>query len=137
MRAQQIAGALLALIVSMVGARAAAHHAFAAEFDINKPITLEGTLIEWEMINPHSWFHIDVENDDGEVVTWMIEGGSPNQLIRQGVTKNSVPIGTRLIVEGYLSRDGTNKAVGRDFVLPDGSRLFLSGSAAGVARPTR
>ena len=96
----------------MAGTRVLAHHAFAAEFDVNRPMTLEGTLKHWEMINPHSWFHIDVEGTDGEIVTWLIEGGSPNQLIRMGVTKNSVPLGTRLIVRGYLSRDGTNKAVG-------------------------
>jgi hypothetical protein len=118
-------------------ARAPAHHAFAAEFDIDQPITLEGTLVEWEMINPHSWFHIDVEGPGGEVVTWMIEGGSPNQLIRMGVTKNSVPIGTRLVIEGYLARDGTNKAVGRDFTFPDGRRLFLGGSAPGAQGPRR
>ncbi len=115
----------------LAGHRVSAHHAFAAEFDVNKPVTLEGTLQDWEMINPHSWFHIDVENEDGVVETWMIEGGSPNQLIRMGVTKRSVPVGTRLVVEGYLARDGTNKAVGRNFTFPDGKRLFLGGSAPG------
>jgi hypothetical protein len=123
--------ALIAAALSLAGPRALAHHAFAAEFDINKPITIEGTVTEWEMINPHSWFHINVENADGELVTWMIEGGSPNQLIRMGVTKNSVPVGTRLVVQGYLSRDGTSKAVGRDLTFPDGRRLFLGGSAPG------
>ncbi len=137
MKAQKFFVALGALVVGIAAPRALAHHAFSAEFDIDKPITLEGTLTEWEMINPHSWFHIDVVTEDGETETWMIEGGSPNQLIRQGVTKNTVPIGTRLVVEGYLSRDGTNKAVGRDFVLPDGSRLFLSGSAPGAGGPAR
>jgi hypothetical protein len=106
-----------------------AHHAFSAEFDVNQPVTLRGALTRWEMINPHSWFHIDVEGPDGEVVEWMVEGGSPNQLIRMGVTQNTVPVGTVLSVEGYHAIDGTNKAVGRDFTLPDGSRLFLGGSA--------
>lgn len=124
--------ALGAIVVGLGAARLSAHHAFAAEFDIDKPVKLEGTVREWEMINPHSWFHIDVSEEDGDVVTWMIEGGSPNQLIRMGVTKNSVPVGTRLVVEGYQARDGTNKAVGRDFTLPDGSRLFLGGSAPGA-----
>ena len=83
------------------------------------------------MINPHSWFHIDVKNPDGTVVPWLIEGGSPNQLIRLGVTKNTLTIGTEFIIEGYQSRDGTNKAVGRNFVLADGRSLFLGGSAPG------
>ena len=127
----------LAIVVAAAGftlaaAQTSAHHAFSAEFDIDKPITLEGTLTAWEMINPHSWFHINVEGADGEVVSWMIEGGSPNQLIRMGVTKNSVPLGTHLVVEGYLARDGTNKAVGRDFTLADGTRLFVGGSAPGA-----
>jgi len=109
-----------------------AHHAFAAEFDVNKPLTIEGTLTRWEMINPHSWFYIDVELSDGEVIQWAVEGGSPNQLIREGVTQYTVPVGTLLVVEGYQAKDGTNKAVGRNFTLPDGSRLFLGGSAAGA-----
>jgi len=129
------------LIVASVGAALAvwavpmwAHHAFAGEFDVNKPLTLEGKLTRWEMINPHSWFHIDVEGPDGEVVQWMVEGGSPNQLIRNGVTQNSVAIGTVLVVEGYQAKDGTNKAVGSNFTLPDGSRLFLGGSAPNARR---
>ena len=123
-----ILGVALALTVVPV----CAHHAFSAEFDVNEPVTLEGILTRWEMINPHSWFHIEVEGSDGEVVQWMVEGGSPNQLIRMGVTQNTVPVGTVLIVEGYLAKDGTSKAVGRDFTLPDGNRLFLGGSAPGA-----
>ena len=107
-----------------------AHHAFSAEFDINQPLTLKGTLNKWEMINPHSWFHIDVKNPDGTTTEWMIEGGSPNTLIRLGVTKYTVKIGTELTIEAYRAKEGTNKAVGRNFVLPDGSRLFLSSSDA-------
>ena len=122
--------ALLAAVIGMAllgtGTVVRAHHAFAAEFDVNKPVKFEGKLVKWDMVNPHSWFHVDIKG-----TTWMIEGGSPNQLIRQGVTKNTVPIGTTLIIEGYLAKDGTNKAVGRNFVLPDGSRLFLGGSAPG------
>ena len=87
------------------------------------------------MINPHSWFHIDIKGTDGKVATWMIEGGSPNQLIRLGVTKHSLQIGTELLVDGYQAKDGSMKAVGRNFTLPDGRRLFLGGSAPG-ATPT-
>jgi hypothetical protein len=114
-----------------------AHHAFAAEFDANKPLKLKGTLIKWEMVNPHSWFHLSVKDTDGKVVTWLIEGGSPNQLIRMGVTKNTVAIGTEITVDGYQAKDGSTKAVGRDFVLPDGKRLFLGGSAGNVTPDTK
>jgi hypothetical protein len=109
-----------------------AHHAFSAEFDVNKPIKLQGTLTKWEMINPHSWFHLDVKGPDGNVVPWLIEGGSPNQLIRLGVTKKTLSVGTEFIIEGYQARDGTNKAVGRNFLFADGRRLFLGGSAPGA-----
>ena len=132
------------LAVAIVGAgllmgvaQLSAHHAFAAEFDVNRPLTLKGTLIKWEMVNPHSWFHIGVKDKDGKVTTWMVEGGSPNQLIRTGVTKNTVPVGTELVVEGYQAKDGTMKAVGRNFVLADGKRLFLGGSAGGVSDPAK
>ena len=114
-----------------------AHHAFAAEFDVNRPLTLKGTLVKWEMVNPHSWFHVDIKDKDGKVSTWMIEGGSPNQLIRMGVTKTTVPVGTELVIEGYQAKDGTQKAVGRNFVLADGKRLFLGGSAGGVSDPAK
>ena len=127
----------LAVVIAGLGLLLAAapllaHHAFSAEFDVSKPLKLQGTLTKWEMINPHSWFHLDVKEPDGKVTTWMIEGGSPNQLIRLGVTKNTLRMGTEIIIEGYRSRDGTNKAVGRNFILPDGQRMFLGGSAASV-----
>ena len=90
--------ALAAAIAVMLAATAPVrtHHAFAAEFDVAKPLKLKGTLLKWEMVNPHSWFHVSVKGDDGKIVTWLIEGGSPNQLIRMGVTKNTVPIGSDL-----------------------------------------
>jgi hypothetical protein len=127
----------LAVVIAGLGVMLAAgplwaHHAFSAEFDVTKPMKLQATLVKWEMVNPHSWFHVDVKGPDGTVVTWMIEGGSPNQLIRLGVTKNTLAIGTELIIEGYLAKDGTNKAVGRNFTFADGRRLFLGGSAPGA-----
>jgi len=130
----------LAVVVASVGLLLAvtqmrAHHAFAAEFDVNKPLKFQATLVKWEMVNPHSWFHVAVKEPDGKVTTWMIEGGSPNQLIRMGVTKNSIPIGTELVVEGYRAKDGSNKGVGRDFLLADGKRLFLGGSAGQGGTP--
>jgi hypothetical protein len=127
MRTRLLMAALAAAGMLLAGSGARAHHAFAAEFDVNKPLKLEGTLKKWEMVNPHSWFHVDVKG-----VLWMIEGGSPNQLIRMGVTKNTVPIGTALVIDAYQAKDGSNKAVGRNFVLPNGSRLFLGGSAPGA-----
>lgn len=134
MRTTLAVAAVTALLLT--GAQVQAHHAFAAEFDVNRPLKLTGALRKWEMVNPHSWFHIDVKGPDGKVTTWKVEGGSPNQLIRLGVTKQTVPVGTEIVVDAYQAKDGTMKAVGRDFVLPDGKRLFLGGSAGNVAPPT-
>src|ERR1700684_3348551 len=102
-----------------------AHHAFAAEFDSNKPIKLRGTVTKMEWINPHSWIHIDVKNADGTVTNWMIEGGSPNALLRRGFTKHSLEPGTQIIVEGYQAKDGADRANGRDLTFPDGKKLFI------------
>jgi len=124
-----------ALACSLAAGSAWAHHSFSSEFDVTKPITLKGTVVKWEMVNPHSWFHIDVKNPDGTVATWMIEGGTPNTLIRMGVTKNTIKAGTEITVEAYQAKDGENKAVGRNFLLADGTRLFLGGSAPGAAGP--
>jgi hypothetical protein len=108
---------------------ARAHHAFAAEFDSSRPLTLRGTVTKWEMVNPHSWIHMDVKGDDGKVVAWMVEAGSPNSLLRLGFTKNSLPAGTELVIEGYQAKDRTNLAVGKNITFTDGKRLFLGGSA--------
>src|ERR1043166_4657940 len=82
-----------------------AHHAFSAEFDQNRPLKLRGTVTKWELINPHSWIHLDVKNTDGSITPWMVEGGSPNALFRLGFDKNSLPNGTEIIVEGYQAKD--------------------------------
>ncbi len=132
----------LACVVVGVGvllavAPVSTHHAFSAEFDVEKPLNLTGKLVRWEMINPHSWFHMDIEDDEGKMVRWQIEGGSPNELIRNGVTKNTLEIGIELTVEGYYAKDGTPKGVGRNFLLAGGERLFLGGSAPPVAPAAR
>lgn len=106
-----------------------AHHAFAAEYDASRPVKLRGTVTQWELVNPHSWIHLDVKNDDGTVTPWMIEGGSPNSLFRAGFSKNSLPPGTEIIVEGYQAKDKANAAVGKNITFPDGKRLFLGGTA--------
>jgi hypothetical protein len=105
----------------------AAHHSFSGEFDVDKPVKLQGTVTRVEWINPHAWIHIDVRKPDGSVESWAIEGGTPNTLFRRGITRDSVKSGMVINVDGYLARDGTNKANGRDLTLPDGRKLFLSG----------
>src|SRR5258706_12288947 len=105
-----------------------AHHAFAAEFDANRPIKLTGAVTRVELINPHAWIHIDVKGDDGKITSWMVEGGSPNALLRRGVTKDSLATGTEVVVEGFLAKSGENKANGANVTLTDGRRLCLGSS---------
>jgi hypothetical protein len=118
-----------ALAGLLPAAGALAHHAFSTEFDVNRPITLQGKVTKVELINPHSWIHITVLDDKGNAVEWMIEGGSPNALVRKGINKNSIPIGSDLVIRGYGTRDGSNKAVGRDIQFADGRALFFEGSS--------
>ena len=106
-----------------------AHHAFAAEFDSTKPVKLQGTVVKVEMVNPHSWVYIDVKNPDGSTTQWMVEGGSPNALVRNGFTKNTLPKGTEVIFEGFQAKDGSFRANGRDITLPGGKKLSLGSSA--------
>jgi hypothetical protein len=109
-----------------------AHHAFAAEFNAQKPIHLEGTLTKVELINPHSWIHVDVVDADGKTVNWMCEAGSPNVLLRRGFNKNTIPVGTKVIVDGYQSKDGSMRMNGRDITLPNGQKLFLGSTGTGA-----
>ena len=126
------------LLLSAVPVRA--HHAFAAAFDNSKPIVLQGVVTKVELMNPHSWFWLDVKEPDGKVVNWGFEGGSPNSLIRKGVTKETLPVGTEIIVNGYRAKSGENKGVGVNMTFPDGRKMFFGGSAPGaeteVATPT-
>jgi hypothetical protein len=108
------------------------HHAFASEFDVNKPLKLQGTVTKWELVNPHSWIRMDVKGPDGTVANWMIEGGSPNSLFRLGFNKNSLPPGTEIVVEGYQAKDGSTRGVGAKLTFTDGRQLFLGGSAPGA-----
>ncbi len=125
-------GAALAFVSTLAAIPVWAHHAFAAEFDEKKVLKLQGAVTKVEFINPHSWIHIDVKNPDGTVVNWAIEGGSPNALFRMGFTRDSLPVGTVIVVDGYQAKDGSNRGVGKDLTFPDGKRLFLGGSAPGA-----
>jgi len=117
-----------------------AHHAFAAEFDSKRPVHFTGTLSRMEWINPHAWMHVDVKAADGSVTEWMVEAGTPNTLFRRGITKDSLQKGTTVVIDGYQSKDGSNRANGRDVTLPDGRKLFLGSSGTGApydAPPTK
>jgi hypothetical protein len=130
-------GLLTGALLLAVSAALSAHHSFAAEFDENQPIQLRGTVVRVEWINPHTWIHMDVKKPDGAVERWMIEGGTPNTLLRRGLKKDSLPQGTEIMVDGYKAKNGSNRANGRDITFTDGRKLFLGSSGTGAPRDGR
>ncbi|HLK62795.1 MAG TPA: DUF6152 family protein [Bryobacteraceae bacterium] len=115
---------------------AAAHHAFGSEFDANAPVLLKGKIVKIEWVNPHTWIHIEVTKDDGSKETWMVEGGSPNTLLRRGANKNTFPVGTDIVVDGYQARDHSEKrANARNVTFPDGRKLFMGMTGTGAPDP--
>ena len=134
MRLNALVAASVAAIF-LPAASLVAHHSFAAEFDINQPITLRGTLTKMEWVNPHGWLRIDVKGPDGKVVSWAIESGSPNSLLRRGLRRTDFVIGSELIVEGYRAKDGSDKANGVVVKFTDGRNFFMGTSGGGAPEP--
>ena len=137
-RSKNFASGLCVALGLLVGGPVNAHHSFTAEFDADAPVLLKGKVTKVEWINPHAWVHIDVVQDDGSVVSWMVEGGTPNTLLRAGINKNTVTIGTEIVGRGYQAKDKSCtpacKANGRDITLQDGRKLFMGSSGTGAPR---
>jgi hypothetical protein len=128
-----IAAALSGLALLTTGvSQLYAHHAFGAEFDPNLPVLLKGPLVRIEWINPHTWFHVEVTKKDGAKEIWMVEGGTPNSLLRRGLKRDTLKPGQVVIVDGYQAKDRSNRANGRDVTLPDGQKFFLGSSGTGA-----
>lgn len=126
-------GAAAALLL-LAGTPLVAHHAFSAEFNPNAPVKLQGPITKVELINPHAWIHMKVTKPDGKVEEWAVEGGTPNTLQRRGITRNTVAIGTVILVSGYQAKDGTLRANGRNITFPDGRTLFMGSSGTGAPK---
>ena len=123
-----LAAAVCALLMFAAAESALAHHSFASEYDADKPAKIQGTVKKVEWINPHSWITIDAKNADGTVTTWEIEAGAPNAMFRRGFNKDSLPVGTEIVVTGYLAKNGLHRVNGRDLTFPDGRKLFMATS---------
>ena len=122
----------LGLLLAAGAKPVSAHHAFASEFDANRPVKFKGTVSKMMWVNPHAWIYVDVKKADGTVEEWMVEAGTPNTLLRRGFTKTSLQAGTEIMVDGYQSKDGSLRVNGRDLTLPDGRTLFLGASDTGA-----
>lgn len=127
MRMQDLRAVMLGAVLMVSGTSAAvAHHSFAQEFDATKPIKLEGTVVKFEWVNPHSWIHVDVINPQTKKhEIWRIEGGAPSALLRRGWNRNSLPTGTKISIQGFASRDGDTRGSASDISFPDGRQLSL------------
>ncbi len=127
----------IGVVLAGAGGPLLAHHAFSAEFNANAPVTLKGAITKIEWINPHAWIHVEVKKPDGKVETWMVEGGTPNTLQRRGISRDSVQIGTVIVVAGFQAKDGRLRANGRDITFPDGRTLFMGSSGTGAPKDGR
>jgi hypothetical protein len=126
-------GAIGALLLALNTVPVVAHHAFGGEFDPNKPVLLKGKVTKIEWVNPHAWIHLEITKPDGTKEEWMVEGGTPNTLLRRGITRDSLAIGTEIVVDGYQTRDHSlTRANGRNVTFPDGRKLFLGSSGTGA-----
>ena len=134
MKVKRVCFAALCAVPLLIGVKAAAHHAFGAEFDPNRPLVLRGPVVKIEWTNPHAWFHIEHTNDDGSTTVWMVEAGTPNTLLRRGIHRNSVPIGTQVVVDGYQSKDLSMRANGRNMTFANGQTMFMGSSGTGAPR---
>jgi Family of unknown function (DUF6152) len=124
---------LSAIGLLLAGVPVLGHHAFGGEFDPNKPVLLKGPVTKVEWVNPHAWIHIEVTESDGTKKEWMVEGGTPNTLLRRGITRESLKPGTVLVIDGYQARDHSLlRANGRNVTYPDGRKLFLGSSGTGA-----
>ena len=127
---------VLAMVaLASTGAGLGAHHSFAAEFDFQKPVTLKGTVVQWEMINPHGWITMDVPGESGKTVQWMVETSNPNGLMRLGWTKRSLKAGDGITIEGYRAKDGSNTANAARVTLADGRKVFAGSSGTPAGTP--